>query len=402
MSLRRALDRLQPLFREGGRLARLEAVYEMVDQMLYTPAMTARDAPHIRDALDLKRVMWCVMLALLPCLLIGLYNTGYQANSALELLGREAPAGWAAGLLGSIGYDPDSVLACVAHGLVCFLPIYLVVLVVTAFWSILFAAVRKHDIDEAAAVTAMLFTMVLPPQIPLWQAALGISFGIVIGKELFGGVGKNFINPALAGWAFLYFAYPEGMSGDTVWVAVDEFSRATPLMVAKTGGVASMIAEGFTWGESFLGIVPGTLGAESAMGSLLGAVFFIYVGVASWRIMGSVLIGAVATALLFNLAGSAELPLSTVPWHWHLVLGNLAFCAVFMATDPVSAAQTRRGRWVYGLLIGFLAVLIRVLNPTLPEGAMLAILFGNLAAPILDYADMRLNVRRRAMRDAGA
>jgi Na+-transporting NADH:ubiquinone oxidoreductase subunit B len=244
--------------------------------------------------------------------------------------------------------------------------------------------------------------MVLPPQIPVWQAALGISFGIVIGKEIFGGVGKNFVNPALAGWAFLYFAYPAGMSGDAVWVAVDEFSRATPLMVAKTGGVASILAEGFSWMQSFLGIVPGTLGAESAMGSLLGAIFLIYVGVASWRIMGSVLIGAVGTALLFNVAGSADLPMSAVPWHWHLVLGNLAFCAVFMATDPVSAAQTHRGRWVYGLLIGFLTVLIRVLNPAFPEGVMLAILFGNLAAPILDYADMRLNVRRRAMRDAGA
>ncbi len=402
MGLRGALDRLGLQFREGRRFAWLETVWEIVDQVLYTPATTTRIAPHVRDALDVKRVMWCVLLALLPSMLIGVYDTGYQANMALAALGQDAAPSWRADLIGGMGYDPDSIVACVAHGLVYFLPVYLVVLAVAGFWSILFAAVRKHDLDEASVITATLFTLILPPLIPLWQAALGISFGIVVGKEIFGGLGKNFVNPALAGWAFLYFAYPAGISGDEVWVAVDGFNQATPLVAGKTGGVAEILEAGFGWGQSFLGIVPGTLGAESALASLLGAAFLIYTGVASWRIMTGVVLGTVGTSILFNVIGSADVPMFALPWYWHLVLGNLAFCAIFQATEPVSAAQTNHGRWAYGMLIGFLTVLIRVLNPAFPEGVMLAILFGNLVAPLLDYTDMRLNMRRRAMRDARA
>jgi Na+-transporting NADH:ubiquinone oxidoreductase subunit B len=400
MGLRNVLDHLGPMFHKGGRFAWFETVFETVDQTLFTPDTKTRNPPHVRDALDIKRVMWCVLFALIPCLFIGWYNTGYQANLALATLGQEAPVRWPASLLVGIGYDPASVPSCLLHGLLHFLPIYLVVIVVATFWSILFAAVRKHDLDEGLMVTATLFTMILPPMIPLWQAALGISFAIVIGKEVFGGLGKNFVNPALAGWAFLYFAYPAGISGDAVWVAVDEFSRSTPLMVAKTDGISGILEQGFSWGQSFIGIVPGTLAAESTIGSLIGAIHLIYVGVASWRIMGGILAGVIGMSLLFHVTGSADSPMSAMPWHWHLVLGNLAFCAVYMATDPVSAAQTNRGRWIYGILIGFLTILIRVLNPAFPEGVMLAILFGNFAAPLLDYADMRLNVRRRAIRDA--
>jgi Na+-transporting NADH:ubiquinone oxidoreductase subunit B len=246
----------------------------------------------------------------------------------------------------------------------------------------------------------MLFALTLPPAIPLWQVALGISFGVVIGKEVFGGTGKNVLNPALTGRAFLFFAYPGEISGDAVWTAVDGFSGATPLMLAAAGGVDAIQAAGVTWWGAFFGTIQGSIGATSTLFVLAGAALLLYTGVASWRIMAGVLLGVVATALLFNTIGSDTNPAFALPWHWHVVLGGLAFGLVFMATDPVSASMTETGKWVYGALIGVLTVLIRVLNPAYPEGIMLAILFGNLCAPLIDWFVVRANVRRRARRDA--
>jgi Na+-transporting NADH:ubiquinone oxidoreductase subunit B len=397
-ALRRYLDRLQPLFKRGGRFERFSAVFEMVDTLLYTPADVTRDAPHVRDAMDLKRLMIFVVLAVTPALLVGMYNTGYQANLAMGQLGLNTLPGWRGDLLGllGIGFSPDSAWACLVHGLLYFLPIYLVTLVAGGLWEVLFAAVRNHEVNEGFLVTSMLFTLTLPPTIPLWQVAIGISFGVVIGKEVFGGTGKNFLNPALTGRAFLFFAYPGDMSGDAVWTAVDGFTGATPLALAAAGGLPELHAHGITWAQAFLGQIAGSLGETSTLACLLGAGMLVVTRIASWRIMAGVFIGMLGTVLLFNTFGSASNPLTALPWYWHFVLGGYAFGMVFMATDPVTAAMTDAGRWIFGALIGAMVVLIRVANPAFPEGMMLAILFANVFAPLIDHAVVRVHVRARA------
>jgi Na+-transporting NADH:ubiquinone oxidoreductase subunit B len=309
--------------------------------------------------------------------------------------------GWRVELLQALqlGVDPGSVTACLLHGALYFLPIYIVTMAAGGLWEVVFAATRNHEVNEGFLVTSMLFALTLPPAIPLWQVALGISFGVVVGKEVFGGTGKNFLNPALVGRAFLFFAYPGEMSGD-VWVAVDGYTGATALALASTGGVEAIQAAGISWTDAFVGNIPGSIGETSALACLAGALFLVYTGVASWRIMVSVLLGMVLTTLLFNAVGSPDNPFYEVPWYWHAVLGGYAFGLVFMATDPVSAAMTDTGRWIYGLLIGFMVSLIRVVNPAYPEGMMLAILFGNALAPLIDYGVVRANVKRRARRNA--
>jgi Na+-transporting NADH:ubiquinone oxidoreductase subunit B len=242
----------------------------------------------------------------------------------------------------------------------------------------------------------MLFAMTLPPTIPLWQVAIGISFGVVIGKEVFGGTGKNFLNPALTGRAFLFFAYPGNMSGDAVWTAVDGYTGATPLALAAAGGLPELHAHGISWAQAFLGQIAGSLGETSTLACLLGAGMLVVTRIASWRIMAGVFFGMVGTVLLFNTFGSDANPLTALPWYWHFVLGGYAFGMVFMATDPVTAAMTDAGRWVFGVLIGAMVVLIRVANPAFPEGMMLAILFANVFAPLIDYAVVRVHVRARA------
>ena len=398
--IRKTLDRLEPMFTRGGRLEKLGALYEMVDTFLYTPSVVAPGAPHARDALDIKRVMTFVVIAVLPAAIIGMYNIGYQANLALEAMGLPGE-GWRIDLLRAlgIGLDPGNLVACFLHGALYFLPIYIVTMAAGGFWEVVFAATRNHEVNEGFLVTSMLFALTLPPAIPLWQVALGISFGVVVGKEIFGGTGKNFLNPALVGRAFLFFAYPGEISGD-VWVAVDGYTGATALALASSGGVEAIQAAGISWGDAFIGTIKGSIGETSALACLAGAIFLVYTGVASWRIMVSVLVGMVATTLLFNAVGPADNPFYSVPWYWHAVLGGYAFGLVFMATDPVSAAMTDTGRWIYGLLIGFMVALVRVVNPAYPEGMMLAILFGNALAPLIDYGVVQANVRRRARRDA--
>jgi Na+-transporting NADH:ubiquinone oxidoreductase subunit B len=399
-AIRKTLDRLEPMFTRGGRLEKLGALYEMVDTFLYTPSVVAPGAPHARDALDIKRVMTFVVIAVLPAAMIGMYNVGYQANLALEAMGLPGE-GWRIELLRAlgIGLSPGNLAACVLHGALYFLPIYIVTMAAGGFWEVVFAATRNHEVNEGFLVTSMLFALTLPPGVPLWQVALGISFGVVVGKEIFGGTGKNFLNPALVGRAFLFFAYPGEMSGD-VWVAVDGYTGATALALASSGGIEAVQAAGISWGDAFIGTIKGSIGETSALACLAGALFLVYTGVASWRIMVSVLIGMVATTLVFNAVGPADNPFYSVPWYWHAVLGGYAFGLVFMATDPVSAAMTDTGRWIYGLLIGFMVSLVRVVNPAYPEGMMLAILFGNALAPLIDYGVVQANVRRRARRDA--
>jgi Na+-transporting NADH:ubiquinone oxidoreductase subunit B len=316
-------------------------------------------------------------------------------------MGITSVAGWRGFLLElfGIGYDPGSFWAGFWHGLLYFLPIYIVTLAAGGFWEVLFAAVRDHDVNEGFLVTSLLFALIVPPDIPLWQVALGMSFGVVIGKEVFGGVGKNFLNPALTGRAFLFFAYPGQMSGDSVWTAVDGFSGATPLAILNQGGMDALYAADISWMQMFVGNIQGSLGETSTLLCLLGAAMLIYTKVASWRIMAGVLLGMVATSLLFNLVDDGSNPMYAIPWYWHLVLGSFAFGMVFMATDPVSATTTETGRWIYGALIGFMIVLIRVANPAFPEGVMLAILFANVFAPLIDYFVVQANIRRRMRRN---
>jgi Na+-transporting NADH:ubiquinone oxidoreductase subunit B len=400
-SLRRVLDHIHPYFAKGGPYERFRAVYEALDTFFYTPGEVTRSAPHVRDGIDLKRVMIFVWVAAVPAILAGLWNTGFQANAAMAVLDVQTATGWRGIALGwlAVGYDPGSLWDNFWHGCAYFIPVYVVTFAVGIFWEILFAAVRNHEVNEGFFVTSLLYALILPPTIPLWQVALGITFGVVIAKEVFGGTGKNFLNPALAGRAFLFFAYPAQMSGDTVWTAVDGFSGATALSLGASGGVPAIIGADITWMDAFLGNIQGSIGATSTLACLLGAAFLVYTQVASWRIIAGVFLGLVATSLLFNAIGSSANPMYAMPWYWHLVLGGFAFGMVFMATDPVTACMTDAGRWIFGLLIGLMTVLIRVANPGFPEGIMLAILFANLFAPLIDYGVVRVNVRRRGKRN---
>ncbi len=398
--MRDLLDRMHPLFAKGGKLEKYYALYEMVDTFLYSPPDVTRGAPHVRDAIDLKRVMIFVWLATFPCIFMACYNTGYQANLALANMGLDTAPGWRGHLLELFrtGNNPESIWSNFWHGFWYFLPVYFVTFLVGGIWEALFAAVRNHEVNEGFFVTSILFALTLPPTIPLWQVALGISFGVVIGKEVFGGTGKNFLNPALTGRAFLFFAYPAQMSGDAVWTAVDGFSGATALGIGAAGGVEAIQAGGITWMQSFMGNIQGSMGETSTIACLMGAAFLLYTRVASWRIISGVILGAVLTSTLLNVLGSDSNPMFAMPWYWHLVLGGFMFGTIFMATDPVSASMTNTGRWIFGALIGFMTIMIRVINPAFPEGMMLAILFANIFAPLIDYFVMQANIRRRMKR----
>jgi Na+-transporting NADH:ubiquinone oxidoreductase subunit B len=395
---RQFLDKIHPLFAKGGRFERLYPIYEMVDTFLYSPADITRGNTHVRDAIDLKRVMTYVWIAALPCLVVAVFNTGYQANSAMQMTGLTSAPGWRGFILDIVGYSPYNPISVFLHGALYFFPVYIVTLAVGGIWEVLFATVRKHDINEGFFVSSILFALTMPPNVPLWQVALGISFGVVLGKEVFGGTGKNFMNPALTGRAFLYFAYPAAMSGDSVWTAVDGFSGATTLGVAALGGLNGIHAAGISWWSTLFGIEPGSMGETSVIAILIGAAFLLYTRIASWRIMAGVFLGMLATSTLFNFI-SSDNGMFTVPWYWHLTVGGFAFGMVYMATDPVSAAQTQTGRWIFGALIGVMTVLIRVVNPAFPEGIMLAILFSNIFAPLIDYFVVQANINRRIKRN---
>jgi Na+-transporting NADH:ubiquinone oxidoreductase subunit B len=389
---------LKPLFDKGGRFERFYPLYEATDSFLFSTTKSTQQAPHIRDAIDLKRIMITVIIALIPCTLMALWNTGYQANSTLAAVGT-LPDGWRGAVMTVVGIDPGSFISNIIHGGLYFLPIYIVVVLVGSVWELLFNLIRGHEFSEAFLVTSLLLPLTLPPTIPLWQVAIGTSFGVVFAKEVFGGVGRNFINPALACRAFIYFAYPAQMTGDKIWTAVDGVSSATPLGALAAAPAGNPLeALDITWSQAFIGTIPGSMGETSALACLLGAALLLITGIASWRIMLSMLIASVITVFGFQLLADPSNPLYSIPVHWHLVLGGFAFGLVFMATDPVSAAQTLTGQWFYGILIGFLTILIRVANPAYPEGVMLAILMGNVFAPLFDYFVIRANVKRRMLR----
>jgi Na+-transporting NADH:ubiquinone oxidoreductase subunit B len=423
--LRRFLDSLEPTFKEG-KLKPLYPLYEAVDTFLYTPPDVTAGPTHVRDGMDIKRMMMTVVVALGPCIVMAMYNTGLQANRVLQqqvqsgAIAEPHAIGWRAAVLDKMpfAYDPTSMWGNLLHGAMYFIPVYLVTQIAGGLCEAVFAAVRKHEINEGFLVTGMLFPLTLPPTIPLWQVALGIMFGVVIGKEVFGGVGKNFLNPALVGRAFLYFAYPTANSGDRVWVAVDGYTAATPLGAMATAPITppegaagrvplavdmQAVTEGLdiSWSEAFLGTIPGSMGETSTLACLLGAVVLIATGVGSWRIMAAVVIGGFFSSLGFWLLREySDNPMFYMDPFWHLVLGGYAFGIVFMATDPVSAAMTRTGMWIYGVFIGVVTILVRVINPGYAEGIMLAILLGNVFAPLIDYFVIQANIKRRLARGA--
>ncbi|MCV2889094.1 NADH:ubiquinone reductase (Na(+)-transporting) subunit B [Ruegeria aquimaris] len=400
MGLRNFFDRIEPNFTKGGKYEKFFPIYEMVESFIYTPKTVTTAAPHARSYVDMKRIMTYVVIATIPCILWGMWNTGYQANSAIAMLGADAATGWRIAILQALGISLDAAnpLANVAHGFLYFLPIYLTTLVVGGIWEVVFATVRGHEVNEGFLVTSMLYTLIMPASAPLWQVALGISFGVVIGKEVFGGTGKNFLNPALVGRAFLYFAYPANMSGDSVWTPVDGFSGATALAVSAADGYQQLAANGITWMDAFYGTIQGSFGETSTLACLIGLAFLLMTKIANWRLIVGCMAGMIGFSLLLNVIGSDSNPMFAMPWYWHLVLGGYAFGLAFMVTEPVSASHTNTGRYIYGALIGVMVVLIRVINPAFPEGMMLAILFGNVFAPLIDYFVVQANIKRRARR----
>jgi Na+-transporting NADH:ubiquinone oxidoreductase subunit B len=397
VGLRNFFDRIEPNFEKGGKWERYFPIYEMVESFLYTPKTVTTVAPHARSYIDMKRIMTYVVLATVPCILMALYNTGYQTNLAIAEFGA---SGWRAAIIETlgIGFNPANPLANLLHGLLYFLPIYITTLVAGGLFEVVFATIRKHEVNEGFLVSSMLYALIVPATTPLWQVALGIIFGVVIGKEVFGGTGKNFLNPALTGRAFLYFAYPAQMSGDAVWVPVDGFTGATALAVSAADGFQELAARGMTWWDSFIGVIPGSMGETSTLACLLGLAFLLATRIANYRMVVGCLAGMIGFSLLLNVVGSDSNPMFAMPWYWHLVVGGYAFGLVFMVTEPVSGAHTNMGRYIYGALIGVMVVMIRVINPAFPEGMMLAILFGNVFAPLIDYFVVQANIKRRAKR----
>ncbi len=376
--IRSFLDKIEPHFSDKGKFAKFYPIYEAADTFLFTPSDRAESPPYIRDSIDIKRVMSFVLLAMLPCLLFGIYNVGRQL----------AP-----------GSTPFNMFL---NGLPVVMPIVLVSYAVGGFWELLFAIIRKHEINEGFLVTGMLIPLTMPPNIPLWMVAAGTTFGVVIGKEIFGGTGYNIFNPALTARAFIFFAYPSAISGDKVWTA-DGVSKATPLLKASSveGNAPLDLIKEYEWSSMFYGTIPGSIGETSTLLIIIGALFLLITKIASWRIMFGTLIGMIFTAKLTNifaLSTNSTNSMLYLPAEYHLVMGSFAFGLVFMATDPVSASQTNAGRWIYGILIGFMCVIIRSINPAYPEGMMLGILFANAFSPLIDYFVMKSHIKQRVKR----
>ena len=406
--------KIAPMFEKGGVLEKLYPLYEAQFTLLFSSGKVTTGNTHVRDYIDLKRFMIIVFFAVFPAMIYGWFNVGDQTVMALSTMDNGAEVASTSYALfsadyhyaivqmlgGSLGADAG-VCSKFLIGFVYFLPIYITVFVVGAFWEVLFCLVRGHEVNEGFFVTSILFALIVPPTIPLWQAALGITFGVVIGKEVFGGTGRNFMNPALTGRAFLFFAYPANISGTNCWVPVDGFSGATPLAQWAEGGEAALVntlGEKITWMDAFIGNIPGSLGEGSTLMIILGAVMIVGLGIASWRIMAGILLGAFLCSSIFNAVGSDTNYMFSMTFIWHLVLGGFAFGTVFMATDPVSSSFTEGGKWAFGILIGVMVVLIRTVNPAYPEGMMLAILFANCWAPLFDYLATNRNIKRRLAR----
>lgn len=386
--LRKILNGLEPKFTKGGPLEKFNAVYNAADTILFSTDEKTESGPHIRDSIDNKRIMILVVVALLPCYIFGAINIGYQSSqfSGIERSGLENF--W--------------------FGFGIILPILITTFAVGGFWEVLFAVIRKHPISEGFLVTCALIPLLMPPTIPLWQVAAATTFGVVIGKEIFGGVGMNIFNPALVARAFIFFAYPSQISGDKVWLKVDGVSGATALAVpaaVENGHAVDLLSKitqfDYSWSNMFWGYIPGSIGETNKLLIILGILFLILTKIANWRVIVGALIGLVGTASLTNImAPLSSNTMLTLPPHYHLVMGGFLFGLAFMATEPVTGAHTDKGRWIFGILFGSLTVIIRSINPAYPEGTMLAILLMNAFAPLIDYYVVQGNIKRRMARYA--
>lgn len=374
--LRNYIDKIKPNFEKGGKFHYLQSTFEAFETFLYVPNVVTKKGSHIRDAIDLKRTMFMVVIALVPAFLFGTWNVGYQHNL-------------------SIGVDAD-IITNFMYGIWWVMPLVIVSYVVGLGTEFVFAQMRGHEVNEGFLVSGFLIPLIVPVTTPLWMVALATIFAVIIGKEVFGGTGMNIMNPALLARAFLFFAYPSQMSGDKVWISerADAFSGATPLGELMT---ATDKVDLPSVADAFFGFMPGSVGETSTLAILIGALILLFTGIASWRVMFSVFVGGFAMGFLFNHVGG-NVYMNDVPAYYHLILGGFAFGAVFMATDPVTASQTNTGKYIYGFLIGVMAVLIRVFNPAYPEGMMLAILLLNVFAPTIDYYVVQANIKRRLKR----
>ncbi len=398
--LRRRLEDLQMRAGEGRPLRRFRPWLQMLDRFLYASAGRNRSAPFVRDVVSVQGMANNLVIATLPCWLIGMWSLGHQSNLAMIALDLSQLPGWRGGILTGlgIGYDPGNMFACVAHGLLYFLPAFLVALAVGSIWDAIFAELRGSSVDEGLLSCAWLFALILPAGAPLYQVGLGMTFGMVVGKHVFGGSGRYLVNPAVLGVTFLLFAYPDLVFGEGAWIPVPGFTAALPLQLAGAGGIAALLDAGLTWRDLFVGMRPGAIGTTSVLGCFIGAAWLVMTDTASWRVMLGALTGMIATVFLFNgWAGNGN-PIFGIPWTWHLVLGGLAFGVVFLATDPVACAMTNAGRWIFGVLTGLLAIVIRIANPSHGEGILFAILLASLFAPVIDFVMVELNIRRRRKR----
>lgn len=429
MGLKNFFEKIEPAFLPGGKLEKWYAIFEAVYTIFYTPKSVTQGRIHVRDAIDLKRIMITVWLCLFPAAFFGSWNVGDLTLNAFTLTGIAdtehlqtiIDSSWHYQIAAFFGADFNPATAGwfskMLIGFSFWIPVYLVVFIVGGFWEVLFAMIRGHEVNEGFFVTSILFSLILPPTIPLWQAALGITFGVVIAKEIFGGTGKNIVNPALAGRAFLFFAYPSNMTGDSMWytastsqtlaalkeagaTSIDAFSGATPLGQLALHKAQSVLDQQLTWFDAFIGYMPGAIGEVSKLALIMGGAILIFTRIASWRIVAGVTLGTIVASLFFNAISSytSNPQLFGMPFWWHMVLGGWMIGTLFMATDPVSASFTDKGKWWYGILIGVVVVFIRVVNPAFPEGMMLAILFANLFAPLIDYIVVQKNIKRRRAR----
>ena len=400
--LRSVNNKVKSDYMPGGSKAKWFPIYDAIENFIFSSTKKTANPIHVRDAIDIQRIMVTVWLAAFPAMFFGMYNIGNQTLEYLTLIGSSNSNDWHHIIINLVGYSQDSFISKMWIGAVYFIPIYAVTFAVGILWEILFAVVRKHEINEGLFVSSILFALSCPPDLPLWQAAMGITFGIVIGKEVFGGTGKNFLNPALTGRAFLYFAYRSQLSGDNFWIAglsdygitPEGFSGATPLGYAAEDGLSGL-TDNFSWFDAFFGHIPGSVGETSIIAIGIAAVILLVTRVASYRIILGTILGMMLMSSILNLIGSDTNPMFQVPWYWHFVIGSFAFGMVFMATEPVSGSGTNAGRWIYGGLIGVTVVLIRVVNPAFPEGMMLAILFANLFAPVIDHVVVSRNIAKR-------
>jgi len=379
MGLRKYIDKIKPNFEPGGKNARFHSTFDAFETFLYTPDKVTKNGAHIRDAIDMKRNMIYVLIALIPCFLFGTWNIGYQHYLSLG----ENVTFW-----NTIGY-----------GLLKIIPLYLVSYIVGLAIEFTFAEIRHEEVNEGYFVTGFLIPLIMPADVPLWMLAIAVAFAVIIGKEVFGGSGMNVVNPALLARAFLFFSYPSKMTGDTVWIAekADAYSGATPLGTILNGGTVHELP---SVAEMFAGTIPGSVGETSKIAILIGGIFLIITGIASLRIVIATFLGAISMGLIFNALGTNSA--MEIPFYYHFLMGGFMFGTFFMATDPVTAAQTNIGKWIYGFLIGAVTILIRIANPGYPEGMMLAILLLNVFAPLIDWCVVAANIRKRKKRWAAA